>query len=205
MVRPHAEGVAPTICCWFSPTWAIWILSIPTVGSLVINFILLLNILRILLSKIRAFNSAEHNQNRRAVKAVLILIPLLGLQNMLTLIKPPMDKEAVMAWEMLSAILVSYQGAAVALIFCFFNGEVLAVLKRRWDQWRHNYDPAFMSRPSNSTTMAMTLDESTVNHGGYRNGNKRVAKTSSKHAKDATELQLMVPGNKGEKGVTFEN
>ncbi|GFR69392.1 corticotropin-releasing factor receptor 1 [Elysia marginata] len=86
--------------------------------------------MRILLSKIRAFNSAEHNQNRRAVKATLILVPLLGLQNLLTLVKPPLDDEANFYWGLVSAILTSFQGAAVSLIFCFFNGEVTALVRK---------------------------------------------------------------------------
>ncbi|RUS79777.1 hypothetical protein EGW08_012461, partial [Elysia chlorotica] len=97
--------------------------------TLQVNFFLLFNILRILLSKIRAFNSSEHNQNRRAVKATLILVPLLGLQNLLTAVKPSMGREASFYWELVNAIFISFQGAAVSLIFCFFNGEVTSVVR----------------------------------------------------------------------------
>ncbi|CAL1538992.1 unnamed protein product [Lymnaea stagnalis] len=194
------------VMCWFHQTKSIYILSSFIVLSLLVNFLLLLNILRILLSKIRAFNTTEHNQNRRAVKATLILVPLLGLQNLFTLVKPPMDKKGMFAWDMASAILVAYQGAAVALIFCFFNGEVLTVLKRRFGQWSHSYDPAFLGRPSaNSTTMAMTLDDTSTTGAVFKNGNNRMTKASARNAKESTELQLMVPGHKGDKGSTFNS
>ncbi|CAG5126257.1 unnamed protein product [Candidula unifasciata] len=192
-VRAHARGRLCGRSCWFYPTWTMWILSTPVVVSLGINFILLLNILRILLSKIRAFNTAEHNQNRRAVKATLILVPLLGLQNLLTLVKPPLDDQATFAWNITSAVLVSFQGAAVALIFCFFNGEVLTVLKRKWDQWRHNYDPAFVGRPSsNSTTVVIALDDATTASIVFKNG---TTKMCSQNDKEALEKQLMVEDN----------
>ncbi|KAH9494962.1 hypothetical protein Btru_020694 [Bulinus truncatus] len=192
--------------CWFVPSWADWIISAPVVLSLLINFILLLNILRILLSKIRAFNTDEHNQNRRAVKATLILIPLLGLQNLLTVVAPDLDDKSASIWNMTANILASLQGAAVALIFCFFNGEVLAVLKRRFGQWSHNYDTTFLGRPSNnSTTMAMTLEETSTTGTVFKNGNNRMSKTSSRNAKDNTELQLMVPGHKNDHTPAFKS
>ncbi|XP_055882547.1 calcitonin gene-related peptide type 1 receptor-like isoform X2 [Biomphalaria glabrata] len=170
--------------CWFEPSWTMWILSAPIVLSLLINFVLLLNILRILLSKIRAFNTAEHNQNRRAVKATLILVPLLGLQNLLTLVTPDLDESSMKIWNMASSVLVSLQGAAVALIFCFFNGEVLTVLKRRLGQWSHSYDQSFMGRPTtNSTTMAMTLEETSTTGAVFKNGNNRMSKASIRNAK----------------------
>ncbi|BFY97768.1 hypothetical protein BsWGS_00806 [Bradybaena similaris] len=202
-VLARALDAVNDVMCWFEPTWTIWFLSTPIVVSLVVNFILLLNILRILLSKIRAFNSAEHNQNRRAVKATLILIPLLGLQNMLTLVKPHLDKPGLFAWDMASAVLVSYQGAAVALIYCFFNGEVLAVLKRRWSQCHHTYDPA-MGRPSSLSTTAITMDDTSTTGTILKNGSNRLVRPIADNVKDTTELQLMMPARKSDAEITFK-
>ncbi|XP_076461665.1 calcitonin gene-related peptide type 1 receptor-like [Babylonia areolata] len=110
--------------CWIPSGWPLWIINGPIAASLIINFLFFLNIMRILLSKIRAFNTSEENQYRRAVKATLIMIPLLGVNNLVLLVRPQMDRVGILVWKVISAFLVAYQGASVALIFCFFNGEV---------------------------------------------------------------------------------
>ncbi|XP_050533599.1 calcitonin gene-related peptide type 1 receptor-like isoform X2 [Daktulosphaira vitifoliae] len=74
----------------------------------------------------------------KAVRATLILIPLLGLQYMLMPFRP----EAGTSWEPLyqitSAVVVSFQGLCVALLFCFCNGEVLSEIKKRWKHSKVN-------------------------------------------------------------------
>ncbi|KAL8561875.1 hypothetical protein ACOMHN_046999 [Nucella lapillus] len=154
--------------CWIPSGWPLWIINGPIAASLIINFLFFLNIMRILLSKIRAFNTSEESQYRRAVKATLIMIPLLGVNNLVLLVRPHMGRVGILVWKVISAFLVAYQGASVALIFCFFNGEVMTLLRRKWSQWRHSggYDPAgggLLSggrHRSTSHTLAVTLDES---------------------------------------------
>ncbi|KAK7494957.1 hypothetical protein BaRGS_00013836, partial [Batillaria attramentaria] len=166
--------------CWIQSNWLLWIISGPITVSLVVNFVFFLNILRILLSKLRA-NSNEYSQYRRAVKATMIMIPLLGINNLFMLIRPDLDRVGTLVWKIISAFLTAYQGTAVALIFCFFNGEVMTVLRRKWSQWRHTYDPQLSGRlRSTSNTMALTLEESSV---PAKNGFPCVStRTSSKNA-----------------------
>ncbi|XP_025094083.1 calcitonin gene-related peptide type 1 receptor-like isoform X2 [Pomacea canaliculata] len=181
--------------CWIPHSWALWTIIAPVIVSLIVNFAFFLNILRILMSKLRAFNSHEQLQYRRAVKAVLIMIPLFGTNNLIMLVRPEMSREGVRVWKIISAFLVAYQGVAVSLIFCFFNGEVMTVLRRKWSQWRHTHDHGVLGRlRSTSNTMAITMDDmSAANRNGYPT---TTSKTASKHAQDPTELHLMMNSQK---------
>ncbi|KAG8232149.1 hypothetical protein J437_LFUL012121 [Ladona fulva] len=68
--------------------------------------------------------AATARRSRKAVRATLILIPLLGLQYVLTPFRPESGAPGEALYQILSAVVASYQGLCVALLFCFFNGEV---------------------------------------------------------------------------------
>ena len=122
--------------CWIEESKYTWILQGPVVISMVLNFFFLVNIVRVLVTKLRETSSISHSsaadthQIRKAVRATLILIPLLGLQYVLTPFRPPPGSPGENVYEVLAAIFTSFQGLAVALLFCFFNGEVINVLKK---------------------------------------------------------------------------
>ncbi|PVD30010.1 hypothetical protein C0Q70_09271 [Pomacea canaliculata] len=179
--------------CWIPHSWALWTIIAPVIVSLIVNFAFFLNILRILMSKLRAFNSHEQLQYRRAVKAVLIMIPLFGTNNLIMLVRPEMSREGVRVWKIISAFLVAYQGVAVSLIFCFFNGEVMTVLRRKWSQWRHTHDHGVLGRlRSTSNTMAITMDDmSAANRNGYPT---TTSKTASKHAQRSFRRRVLHEG-----------
>ena len=66
---------------------------------------------------------------RKAVKATLILIPLLGLHWILTIYRPHSDGSAgschlTFIFNHLNVALDGCQGLAVALAFCYMNSEV---------------------------------------------------------------------------------
>ncbi|XP_060069397.1 calcitonin gene-related peptide type 1 receptor-like [Ylistrum balloti] len=141
--------------CWSRTTDENWILTGPVVVSLVVNFLFLLNILRILLSKLRAVNSNEAHQSRRAARATLILIPLLGLQYFVIPFQPDTPSPI---YDIISAVLTSYQGVLVALFFCFFNGEVINVVRRKWKLMRERLGSVDLKR---SNTFNVSLLETT--------------------------------------------
>lgn len=118
--------------CWTGDSNLYWILAGPINASLIINFIFSVNIMRILLSKLRSVHTNETMQTRRAVRATLILIPLLGLQFIAFPFKPPPGSDGEYIYSMISAFLVSFQGVFVALVFCFFNGEVVKAVRKWW-------------------------------------------------------------------------
>ncbi|XP_046564330.1 calcitonin receptor-like isoform X2 [Haliotis rubra] len=181
--------------CWLYESSMMWVVIGPVVLSIVVNLSFLVNILRILCSKLRAFNSSENHQNRRAVRAILILIPLLGLQYLVIPFRPSSGPSPLYIFNMISAFLVSFQGVFVALIFCFFNGEVMTVLRRKWNQVRHNYDPGYSERRRSLTnTTAVPWEESTVAMPPLiKNGSGR---SSSRHfatkSQEVAEMQCMM-------------
>ena len=64
--------------------------------------------------------------NRKAVKAAIVLLPLLGITNVLVMVEAPLDGTALQfaLWSYSSHFLTSFQGFFVALLYCFLNGEV---------------------------------------------------------------------------------
>lgn len=122
--------------CWVSSdTSLLYIIHGPVCAALVVNFFFLLNIVRVLITKLRVTHQAESSLYMRAVRATLILIPLLGIQFVLLPYKPQ-EPHMAEVYLYVMEILMHYQGLLVSTIFCFFNGEVQNVLRRHWNQQR---------------------------------------------------------------------
>ncbi|XP_049517539.1 calcitonin gene-related peptide type 1 receptor-like isoform X2 [Dermacentor silvarum] len=120
--------------CWVEhDVWYTYILSVPVCLSILLSLAFLVNILRVLVSKLRAVNSRDRESARKAVRATLILLPLLGLHYIVTPFRPERDR-ICLAYEIFSALVTSLQGLCVALLYCFFNEEVLATLRKALSQ-----------------------------------------------------------------------
>ncbi|CAB1443087.1 unnamed protein product [Pleuronectes platessa] len=122
--------------CWMSvETHLLYAVHGPIVAALLVNLFFLLNIIRVLVTKLRDTHRAESNMYMKAVRATLILVPLLGIQFVIFPWRPE-NRLAGEVYEYIMHILMHYQGLLVATIFCFFNGEVQATLKRQWMQYK---------------------------------------------------------------------
>lgn len=117
--------------CWMHESTFQWIMFAPVVASILLNFIFLCNIVRLLITKLRQIPEAA--QTRKAARATLILIPLLGIQYLLLPIRPEKGSKSEDAYVIALALLVSLQGAFVSIMFCFLNGEVITAIKRKWN------------------------------------------------------------------------
>ncbi|XP_077370167.1 calcitonin gene-related peptide type 1 receptor-like [Festucalex cinctus] len=125
--------------CWVSSdTSLLYIIHGPICAALVVNLFFLLNIVRVLITKLRVTHQAESSLYMRAVRATLILIPLLGIQFVLLPYKPR-EHWVSEIYLYIMEILMHYQGLLVSTIFCFFNGEVQTVLRRHWNQQRMQF------------------------------------------------------------------
>lgn len=78
----------------------------------------------------------------KAVRATLILVPLLGIEFVLIPWRPE-GKIAEEVYDYIMHILVHYQGLLVSTIYCFFNGEVQAILRRNWNQYKIQFGNSF--------------------------------------------------------------
>lgn len=114
--------------CWwgYNFTSIYWILEGPRLAMLVVNFIFLSNIIRVLIMKLRRSNTSEIEQARKAVRAAIFLIPLLGITNILNMIEAPLERTALefALWSYSTHFLVSFQGFFIATLYCFLNNEV---------------------------------------------------------------------------------
>ncbi|KAL6099939.1 calcr [Pungitius sinensis] len=122
--------------CWMSvETHLLYAVHGPIMAALLVNLFFLLNIIRVLVTKLRDTHRAESNMYMKAVRATLILVPLLGIQFVIFPWRPE-NRLVGEVYEYIMHILMHYQGLLVATIFCFFNGEVQATLKRQWMQYK---------------------------------------------------------------------
>uniref|UniRef100_A0A3Q2P874 Corticotropin-releasing factor receptor 1 n=1 Tax=Fundulus heteroclitus TaxID=8078 RepID=A0A3Q2P874_FUNHE len=126
--------------CWFGKQAGVYIDYIyqgPMILVLVINFIFLFNIVRILMTKLRASTTSETIQYRKAVKATLVLLPLLGITYMLFFVNPGEDKISQMVFIYLNSFLESFQ-------FLFTNEfsrclQVRSAVRKRFHRWQEQH------------------------------------------------------------------
>lgn len=113
-----------------------YILVAPVCLSMLLNLLFLCNIVRVLLLKLKAPAGIQNGGPSRTIlqafRATLLLVPLLGLQYILTPFRPSPNPPWERVYETVSAFTASFQGLCVATLFCFFNGEVIAQVKRKW-------------------------------------------------------------------------
>ncbi|XP_003742973.1 calcitonin gene-related peptide type 1 receptor [Galendromus occidentalis] len=131
---PRALDPTASASCWTdASTIYTFVLSIPITLSIIVNFVFLINIVRVLWSKLKApaQSSQESSVPIKAIRAALILLPLLGLHYIFTPFRPGFNSSFYEAYEIYSAVTTSYQGLAVAILFCLCNQEVIAQFKRK--------------------------------------------------------------------------
>lgn len=114
--------------CWwgYNFTSIYWIVEGPRLAMLLVNFVFLLNIIRVLILKLRRTNTSEIDQTRKAVRAAIFLIPLLGITNILNMTEAPLDRTPFefALWSYTTHFLTSFQGFFIATLYCFLNNEV---------------------------------------------------------------------------------
>ncbi|CAL8348266.1 unnamed protein product [Gadus morhua 'NCC'] len=126
--------------CWDindnSPYW--WFIKGPIVVSIGVNFMLFLNIIRILMQKLnpRLIQFNNSSQYRRLTKSTLLLIPLFGSHYMVFNFLP--DYFNVNMRLCVELCVGSFQGLVVAVLYCFLNQEVQKELHVRWLKWQEN-------------------------------------------------------------------
>ncbi|KAL1455251.1 hypothetical protein WDU94_009360 [Cyamophila willieti] len=115
--------------CWwgYNLTSFFWILEGPRLAAVSLNFLFLLNIIRVLVVKLRQSHTTELEQLRKGVRAAIVLVPLLGITNVINMTEAPIEHSVwkFLLWSYTTHFLTSFQGFFVAVLYCFFNGEVM--------------------------------------------------------------------------------
>ncbi|XP_053174225.1 calcitonin gene-related peptide type 1 receptor isoform X1 [Scomber japonicus] len=131
-----ARGLFFNDRCWISAhTHLLYIIHGPIQAALLVNFFFLLNIVRVLITKLKETHCAESTAYMKAVRATLILIPLLGVQYILFPSRPE-GRTSRAVYDFFINIFSHFQGLLVAIIFCFCNAEAQTALQRKWAQWK---------------------------------------------------------------------
>ncbi|NXB10003.1 VIPR1 protein, partial [Cnemophilus loriae] len=127
--------------CWddySSPYW--WVIKAPILLAIFVNFLIFLNVTRMLAQKIRCpdLSKTHKQQYMRLTKSTLLLIPLFGVHYVVFALFP--EHVGVDARLYFELVLGSYQGFLVALLYCFLNGEVQAEIRRNWGKWQRSME-----------------------------------------------------------------
>ncbi|XP_025093533.1 corticotropin-releasing factor receptor 1-like isoform X2 [Pomacea canaliculata] len=155
-----------TSLCWLPHSDAVldYIIHIPICIVLLCNVFFLATIIWVLVTKLRASNSLETRQYRKAVRATVVLFPLLGLTYLLFFYIPTSHRHLYHVTAFVNAALHSLQGLVVAIFFCFLNGEVQAVLRKKLSNIQDNRGlftrytkSSFVGSPGRSSFHALSM------------------------------------------------
>ncbi|KAK0134822.1 Vasoactive intestinal polypeptide receptor 1 [Merluccius polli] len=117
--------------CWDSLDSSLWwIIKTPIMLSVLVNFGIFVNIIRIIFQKVKdpAVAHGQAPPYRRLLHATLLLAPLFGLHYVIFALFPEHVGVALRLYLELG--LGSFQGFMVALLYCFLNGEVRLVFTK---------------------------------------------------------------------------
>ncbi|XP_034142591.1 parathyroid hormone 2 receptor a [Esox lucius] len=131
--------------CWELSAGNIkWIYQVPILTAIGLNFILFVNIVRVLVTKIRETNAGRYDtrkQYRKLAKSTLVLVLVFGVHYIVFVGMPHTFQG--LSWEVrmyFELFFNSFQGFFVSIIYCYCNGEVQAEIKKTWTRWNLAFD-----------------------------------------------------------------
>ncbi|XP_053492232.1 vasoactive intestinal polypeptide receptor 1 [Ictalurus furcatus] len=150
--------------CWDDADIAFiwWIIKGPITISLLVNFIIFINVIRILVEKLKSPGVGGNDTSHfmRLAKSTLFLIPLFGMHYMVFAFLPESTGEDVRL--VIELGVGSFQGFIVALLYCFLNGEVQAELKKRLWKWQMQGYMSYSKRRRTLVTESSTVTQISV-------------------------------------------
>jgi hypothetical protein len=138
---------------------------------------------------VKASHSAsELDRMKKSVKAAFMLIPLLGIPNIMQTIpfSPTHENITYFAiWTYCASFTYMYQGLIISIIYCFTNREVQAVIKSCYNRYKLQHKTSIDLRRT-SRTLAMS-QFTAVHNGVDKNGNNR------KDSDSSPSMKLLLP------------
>ncbi|XP_063837945.1 PDF receptor-like [Ostrinia nubilalis] len=131
------EGAAT---CWYGYNFLdiYWIVQGPRLAIIIINLTFMLNILRVLVTRMHRDIHNDATRVKKGVRAMFLLLPLLGITNVLNMTEAPLDGPTwyFATWSYVTHFFRSFQGTIIAVLYCFLNSEVQAVYIKKFNDWR---------------------------------------------------------------------
>ncbi|GAB1609913.1 calcitonin gene-related peptide type 1 receptor, partial [Argonauta hians] len=127
--------------CWSVNTNGgyLWIIRGPITVTIVINFLFFVDNIRILRKRARARGTGQ--TSRKLAKFIVMLVPLFGVPNLISMILPPQLNVTVdVPFLYVSMLYSSFQGLILSLLFCFFHEQVHINIKRRFNRYKMRRD-----------------------------------------------------------------
>ncbi|XP_056895299.1 adhesion G-protein coupled receptor D2 isoform X1 [Takifugu flavidus] len=188
--------------CWLSvQDGVIWGFAGPVIFIIMVNILVLTRVVVITISTARrrsimlAASPTEkaYEQMRAAVKAVLLLLPILGLTWLCGVLVP---FSTVMAYIFIT--LSSLQGLFIFLIYGVYNTEVRSTVNRIKERRKAlNFSNCAISRPSSSVTSSRPVSfplASTPSHDEETTQNNACSTTSDSEKEEVrTTARLSIP------------
>ncbi|XP_006903073.1 PREDICTED: parathyroid hormone 2 receptor isoform X2 [Elephantulus edwardii] len=160
--------------CWELSAGEIkWIYQAPILAAIGLNFILFLNTVRVLATKIWETNAIGHDtrkQYRKLAKSTLVLVLVFGVHYIVFVCLP--HSFTGLGWEIrmhCELFFNSFQGFFVSIIYCYCNGEVQSEVKKLWSRWNlsidwksappcgsHRYGSVFTTMTHSSSSQSQT-------------------------------------------------
>jgi len=187
-----------------------WIYNGPIIVANVINFMLFVNIVRVLWYKMRRGICGQpeaSRQYKKLAKSTLVLIPMFGAHAIVFIGLPDSALEnnqtiwkIRMFWDL---FFNSFQGFFVAIIYCFTNSEVQAEFKRAWDRFYTTFEiqRGQRERSRSSVTMLATFSSvSQLKNGLYKKlcygvRHSTASQYNNKFNVEINELKQQIPAN----------
>ncbi|XP_053132640.1 glucagon receptor-like [Hemicordylus capensis] len=115
-----------------------WIIRIPILLASMINLLIFMQILKVILAKLRANQKGYADYKLRLAKATLTLIPLFGIHEVVFIFATDEQTTGVLRYVKVffTLFLNSFQGFLVAVLYCFANKEVKSEMKKKWQLWK---------------------------------------------------------------------
>ncbi|XP_071158743.1 corticotropin-releasing factor receptor 2-like isoform X1 [Mytilus edulis] len=149
--------------CWkdYSQLDWIYLVLVPFLVVIFINLVFLINIIRILVTKLRSNNTDESSRIKKTIRATIILFPLLGLTNIIFLYNPEDGGSLQLTYHITNALLQSTGGILLSVLYCFMNGEVQRVIKQKWTRFniRRHLKRGGKSRSSRTSDFMLSQTE----------------------------------------------
>ncbi|CAG5094213.1 Oidioi.mRNA.OKI2018_I69.XSR.g13353.t1.cds [Oikopleura dioica] len=177
----------------------IFVISALQLAMLIISFFILLNIVRIIMTKVRVTAGNDFEVFKKSVKATCSLLPLFGLSVIIGLYHKPQSSESLFPTFLI--LLQNLQGVFIATIYCFMNKDVQRMVKSRFTRVVQRHSSAFYSQGTQHSQLSVSEQLS-------QRWSKVVARISSNGSGRPTSSLLeasetgMTPANQTSSGLS---